>query len=58
MASENSSHNPLWTWAVPLVSWAFLLLYVLAPGMPGVVVLLCMGLLGGVVAHYFYLLIA
>lgn len=50
MASENSSHNPLWTWAVPLVSWAFLLLYVLAPGMPGVVVLLCMGLLGGVVA--------
>lgn len=50
MASESSSHNPLWTWAVPLVSWAFLLLYVLAPGMPGVVVLLCVGLLGGVVA--------
>lgn len=50
MATAPSNLNPLWTWAVPAVSGAILLMTLLAPRMPGLVVLLCLGLLGGVVA--------
>lgn len=50
MAAETTSHRKIWHWLVPLLSWAFLLLYGLAPAAPGVVFLLCLGLLGSVVA--------
>jgi Ca2+:H+ antiporter len=48
MAAAHVSHNPAWTWLVPAVSWVFLLIYVLMPQMPGLVLLLCVGLLGSV----------
>lgn len=50
MASETHSKNPAWVWAVPVISWVFLLIYLVAPGAPGLVILLCVGLLGSVVA--------
>ena len=50
MASTNGTLNPVWTWAVPAGSALILLLTLLAPNMPGLVLLLCVGLLGGVVA--------
>ena len=51
MASTSTpTYNPTWTWAVPLGSWFILALYLFAPSMPGLVVLLCAGLLGGVVS--------
>lgn len=50
MVSTTSSHNPLWTWAVPVVSWLILGLYVLMPHMHGLPLLLCLGLLGAVIA--------
>lgn len=43
-------YNPNWTWAIPMASWVVLMLYALAPHMPGMVWLLCAGLLGSVVA--------
>lgn len=48
MAAVPVSHNPAWTWLVPAVSGGFLLLYLMAPDMPGLVLLLCAGLLGSV----------
>lgn len=50
MASDTSFKHPVWVWAVPVISWIFLLIYLVAPGTPGLVILLCMGLLGSVVA--------
>lgn len=50
MALPIDDHNPAWTWTIPLASWAVLLLYWSVPNMPGVVVLLCAGLLGSVIA--------
>ena len=50
MASKTGSYGQWWPWFVPSLSWAFLLLYGVAPNMPGVVFLLCLGLLGAVVA--------
>lgn len=50
MTSATIPQNPIWTWAVPAASWVLLLLYVLMPEMPGLVPLLCMGLLGSVIA--------
>jgi Ca2+:H+ antiporter len=50
MATTSSAHNPLWTWAVPVVSWLLLGLYLVLPTMPGLPLLLCMGLLGAVIA--------
>lgn len=47
---EVANHNPPWTWAIPLASVAILLLYVAMPQIPGLVLLLCAGLLGSVVA--------
>lgn len=41
---------PVWTWAAPAISGVFLLLYLLAPNVPGLALLLCAGLLGSVVA--------
>jgi Ca2+:H+ antiporter len=49
MAHATSIHNPGWTWGIPAASVAILLLSLLAPGLPGLVLLLCIGLLGGVV---------
>lgn len=48
MASAHAAHNPAWTWAAPAIGGVFLLLSVLAPQMPGLVLLLCAGLLGSV----------
>ena len=42
-------HNPSWTWAIPLVSWTILGISILAPQLPGLALLLCAGLMGGVV---------
>lgn len=50
MSTAGSPHNPPWTWAAPLVSWLILGLYVLAPNLPGLPLLLCLGLLGAVIA--------
>ena len=47
---STSTFNPWWTWVVPAAAWVFLALYLWAPGMPGLVALLCVGLLGSVVA--------
>lgn len=49
MTSSNN-HNPLWTWGIPLASWAILAIYVVLPQIPGLVLLLCAGLLGSVAA--------
>ena len=49
-AGAAPAFNPWWTWAVPALSWAFLALYMLAPGMPGMALLLCVGLLGSVIS--------
>lgn len=47
---KQTVYNPLWTVLVPLASVLVLLLYWLVPQMPGVVILLCFGLIGGVIA--------
>ena len=49
MTGAPHTYNPRWTWAIPVGSWIVLLLYALAPHMPGMVWLLCAGLLGSVV---------
>jgi Ca2+:H+ antiporter len=43
-------HNPPWTVAAPLVAIAVLVLYGVAPGMPGIVALLVLALVGSVIA--------
>ena len=47
--SSPIQHNPRWSVFVPLVGWIFLALYWFMPQMPGIVALLCLGLLGCVV---------
>lgn len=49
MAFATSNHNPAWTRVIPLASWVVLLMYWSMPDMPGVVTLLCAGLLGSVI---------
>ena len=44
------THNPAWTWAIPVAGWALLALSLAAPGLPGLPLLLTAGLLGCVVA--------
>lgn len=50
MASADSSYNPMWTWLAPVGSWLVLGLSVFAAQMPGLVPLLCVGLLAAVIA--------
>jgi Ca2+:H+ antiporter len=45
-----AAHNPPWTWLTPLGSVMILLLYVLAPSLPLLVPLLCIGLIASVVS--------
>lgn len=42
--------NPVWTWAVPAVSWALVLIWLLTPGFTLLPILLAAGLLGSVLA--------
>lgn len=42
--------NPVWTWAVPAVSWALVLIWLLTPGFSFLPILLVAGLLGSVIA--------
>lgn len=48
MASD--VHNPLWTWAVPAVSWGILGVSFFSPAAPFLPLLFCLGLIGGVIA--------
>jgi Ca2+:H+ antiporter len=48
--SQQIRHNPLWTLAVPPLSMAILALYWAVPGMPGILALLVVGLIGSVIA--------
>ena len=48
--SASVRHNPPWTVALPLVGLAVLLLGKLAPGLPGITLLMSAGLAGSVVA--------
>lgn len=50
MSTNVATHNPRWTWAIPAAAWGVLLLSVLASGMPGLVLLLCIGLFGCVIS--------
>ncbi|KGM57269.1 ionic transporter y4hA [Lysobacter arseniciresistens ZS79] len=50
MTKHAIDHTPLWTLAVPLASVLILLLSWLAPGLPGLVPLLVLGLGGSVIA--------
>ena len=43
-------HNPSWTWIVPVAGAMVLSLAFVAPGMPGIVLLLVAGLFGNVIA--------
>ena len=42
--ASTTRHNPPWTWIAPLFGAASLSLAFLAPGMPGIVLLLVAGL--------------
>jgi Ca2+:H+ antiporter len=48
--SQQIRHNPLWTLAVPPLGIALLALSWAVPGLPGVLVLLVLGLVGSVIA--------
>ncbi len=48
--SQQIRHNPLWTLAVPPLGIAVLALSWLVPNLPGIVVLLVLGLVGSVIA--------
>ena len=48
--SQQIRHNPLWTLAVPPLGMAILALYWAVPGLPGILALLVLGLVGSVIA--------
>ena len=48
--ASTTRHNPPWTWIAPLFGAASLSLAFLAPGMPGIVLLLVAGLFASVIA--------
>ncbi len=50
MTGHAIRHNPLWTLALPVIGAAILGLALLAPGMPGLLVLVSLGLVGCVIA--------